>query len=64
MKSDLVDIEVHKHHATERAIKVSLTGEERKAVWVPLSMCEFEQKRGAIGVLTLSETTAIEKGLV
>jgi hypothetical protein len=78
MKSDLVDLMLAKHHQTKLAVLVSETGEEAKAVWLPLSLVEIEETtKTAHGVLkdgqivklplvtvTLPERLAIEKRLV
>lgn len=63
-KSDLVDLTMHLHAATERAIRVSDTGEEEKAVWLPLSQVEVLKRPGGIVVVTLPEWLAHEKGLI
>jgi hypothetical protein len=69
MKSDLLDLDVVKHHETEKAYLVSLDGERDKAVWVPKEPCEFQAGASVrpgrtYGILTLPERLAIEKGLV
>lgn len=63
MKSDLVNIQVAVHHATEKAVLVSLDGERSKAVWLPRSQIEVSEWRGDITV-TMPERLAIYKGLV
>jgi hypothetical protein len=78
MKSDLLDLTLVEHHRTEKAVLVSDTGEESKAIWLPLSRVEIEDakktvrgmlKNGQVCTLplvtvTLPERLAIEKGLV
>ena len=78
MKSTLVDLMLAKHHQTEKSVLVSDTGEEAKAVWLPLSRVEIEDaKNTAKGqlkggqtvtlqmiVVTMPERLAMEKGLV
>lgn len=78
MKSDLLDLTLAQHHRTDRAVLVSDTGEEMKAVWLPLSRIEIKAKnktvRGTLKngqfcnfplvTVTLPERLAIEKGLV
>lgn len=59
-----IDVEVFMHHRTDKALKVSLDGEAKNAVWVPAALCSFEEKSEGVGFLTLSERTAIEKGLI
>lgn len=62
---DPVEIEVYKHHATDKAIKVSLDGEDSNAVFVPLSKIEeMKPKSHGILMITIPEWLAIEKGLV
>lgn len=60
----LIDLDLHLHHETEKAILVSDDGERENAVWIPKSLCEFETAVGDIVKVTLSERTATEKGLV
>lgn len=78
VRSDLIDLSLALHHQTEKAVLVSIDGDERKAQWIPKSRCEVEQhssfirgrcKDGSpIGcrsvTVTLSERLAKEKGLV
>lgn len=64
MSRELVDLLLKLHHKTERAILVSETGEEKKAVWIPLSHCEVELRRNGMVNVTMPEWMAIEKGLV
>lgn len=63
-KSDLVDIEISRHAETDDAFLVSLTGKKDDAVWVPKSQVEMERRPRALGLLTLPEWFAIDKGLV
>ena len=65
MKSDLVDLDVEKVHATAKAVLVT-TGSPEEAVWLPRSAIEIVPKEGFPGlyVVTLPERLAIEKGLV
>ena len=64
MKSDLVDIAVQLHHATERAILVSDDGDHENAIWLPLSQVEIETKPGGTAIVTMPEWLALEKGLI
>lgn len=41
MKSDLVDLTLVLHAETERAVRVSDTGEDARAVWLPKSQIEI-----------------------
>lgn len=63
MRSDVVDINVHLHHETGKAVLVSDTGDKADAVWLPLSQVEIEPE-GATHVVTLPEWLATEKGLI
>lgn len=62
--SDLVDLNLALHMKTERAILVSETGDEAKAVWLPLALCEVVPRPRQAVVVTLPEWLAIEKGLI
>jgi hypothetical protein len=63
MKSDLVDVFVAVHHRTEKAVLVSLDGERSKAVWIPLSQIEIEE-RERDSIVTMPQQLAYEKGLI
>jgi len=76
-KSDLTDLTLALHHETEKAVRVSETGDPLKAVWIPKSQCEVEQtgrfcqqgnKVGSpkypVVIVTLPEWKAINLGLV
>jgi hypothetical protein len=64
--SKLVDLDVIIHHETDKAYLVSDTGNKDDAKWVPKSQCEFVPLRedSKVGLLTMEERTAIEKGFV
>jgi hypothetical protein len=79
VKSSLIDLTLAKHHETKLAILVSESGEESKAVWLPLSAVEVEEtdkvvvghnKRGQmvagipVVTVTLPEWLAIKNKLV
>jgi hypothetical protein len=67
MKSDLIDLTLHQHHMTERAILVSDDGDREKAVWLPLSACDVFPVGGrssTIVEVTLPERLAHDKGLI
>lgn len=68
MRSDLVDLLLFEHHRTGAAVLVSDTGEEKDAVWLPLSQVEIEPKPGKPGgrevMVTLPQWLATDKGLV
>lgn len=62
--SDLVDVEVHVHHETPKAWRVSDTGDDEDGVWVPKSQCELKMKDAIKGTITLPEWLAKEKGFI
>lgn len=63
MKSDLIDIEARRVHATERAILIDNGGKEN--VWLPLAIVEVSPCRKAGHVIvTMPQAFAEEKGLV
>lgn len=66
MKSNLTDVEVMIHHATDKAVLVSADDNRDAAVWLPKSQIELEEKpiAGRAQIITLPENLAIEKGLV
>lgn len=71
MRSDLHDIECYLHYEThpgqpdEGAIRVSLDGDDKKAVWLPKKAVQFEGKHGRGGyIVTAPKRLLIEKGLV
>ena len=64
MKSDVIDIEVKVHARTDRGIRVSATGQQIDAEWLPLSQIEVEMKEGGMAVVTLPEWLALDKGLI
>ena len=62
---DLVDVDVIRHADTQKAVLVSLDGNENKAVWLPKSMIEIHWNiKDDCFVVTLPEQMAIDKGLV
>jgi hypothetical protein len=63
-KSDLLDLTMQLHHATERAVLVSDDGERKNAVWLSLAHCEVERKANGLVVVTLPEWLALDKGLI
>ena len=64
-KSNLVDLEVYRHHYTEKAYLVSLTGSRDEAVWIPKSQCELAaSSKAGVWELTLAEDLALDKGLI
>jgi hypothetical protein len=68
MRSDLVDLLLFEHHRTAAAVLVSDDGEEKSAVWLPLSQVEIEAKPVKVGgneiMLTGPEWLLNQKGLL
>lgn len=68
MRSDLTDLLLFEHHRTAAAVLVSDTGEEKDAVWLPLSQVEIEPKPSRPGgrevIVTLPAWLAEQRGLV
>ena len=65
MKSDLIDLSVQVHRRTERAVLVSDDGDEREAVWLPLSQIEIDgPDRKGIATITMPEWLAKDKGMI
>jgi hypothetical protein len=60
-KDKLADIDVEVLRETDKAWCVH---DGVKSVWVPKSQAEIEITKDRIGVLTLPEWLAVEKGLV
>lgn len=60
-KSNIIDLHVHIHHKTEKAVLVSDDGDEENAVWLPLSQVELEPRERTV---TLPEWLAQDKGLI
>lgn len=64
MKSNLTDIDVALVHETPDAFLVKWDP-DREPVWLPKSQCEFEATEASdIGILTLPERLAEEKGML
>ena len=66
MRSDIIDITVHLHHQTEKAVLISDTGDSDDAVWLPRSAIEVDisASSGSVTEITLTEGLATEKGLI
>ncbi len=67
--SDLVDLTLHQHAETDRAVLVSDDGTEARAVWLPKSQIEIAPLPGTGGAKGLVLVTAPQwlledKGLV
>lgn len=65
-KRELVDLTVHLHAETARAILVSDDGDRGRAVWLPLSQIEVDREKlkSPAVVVTLPEWLAVDKGLI
>lgn len=61
-----ISITLHLHAETEKAIRVSDTGNDRDAVWLPLSQVEVEPHAHHADTVEMEvpEWLAIQKGLV
>lgn len=65
MKSDIIDVNCFRHHATDNAILVSDDGERDSAIWLPKSQVEIEETDTPnIVVIALPEWLAQDKGLI
>lgn len=66
MRSNIIDLEVHLHFATAKAIKVSDDGDEDNHVWIPKSFVEYDEDAdfGTDITISLRENIAKEKGLI
>ena len=60
----VVDLEMIRHHSTEKAILVSLGDDRKNAVWLPLSSIEIGEERGRKVSLQVEYDLAFEKGLL
>lgn len=63
-RSDIVDLTLALHVMTDKAVRVSETGDDAKAVWLPLSQVEVLKRPGGIAEVSMPEWLAIEKGFV
>ena len=64
-QDETIDITVHVHHSTPRAILVSEDGEQDGAVWLPLSQIEgYNDETGQEVIIELPEWLARAKGLL
>lgn len=65
MKSTVIDMQVHEHARTEKAILVSDDGDKDQAVWLPLSQVTVhDTDKSFIRDLVLPEWLARDKGLI
>ncbi|WP_457798125.1 hypothetical protein [Methylocystis sp. S23] len=63
-RSDIIDLDLHFHHETEKAILVSENGIRDAGQWLPKSRIEFERRADGSVVVSLPEWLAEEKGLM
>ncbi len=68
-RSDLIDLTLREHHRTKAAILVSDDGEEKNAVWLPLSQIEIAPVPGTgaarwLVLVTGTEWLFLDKGLL
>jgi hypothetical protein len=65
MRSPVIDITVHTHAQTDKAILVSDDGDKRHAVWLPLSQITIHDTQvHAVCDIVLPEWLAKDKGLI
>lgn len=63
--NEQVEMTLHEHHRTSRAILVSDDGEGVNAVWLPFSQIEVEEELADnIVVIRVPEWLAMDKGLI
>lgn len=64
-RKKLVDLEMHMHAETDKAIKVSENGDESKGVWLPKSQIEYnDTTTSGYCEVTLQYWLAEKHGLV
>ena len=63
-RSDIVDIELHFHLETAKAILVSENGVKDAGFFLPKSQIEFERRKDGSVVVSCPEWLAKEKGLL
>jgi len=65
VKSEVVDLELHLHAETDKAIRVSENGDEDKGVWLPKSQIEYDDNtRSGYCEVTLPRWLARQHGLI
>jgi hypothetical protein len=66
MPKELVDLTLHLHAETEKAIRVSDDSDDRNAKWLPKSQCEVEKHpvHARTVEVTMPVWLAEEKGFV
>lgn len=63
-RSNIVDLSLHLHAVTEKAILVSENGDKDKAVWLPKSQVEYEEQKSGYVEVQCPEWLANDKGLI
>jgi len=64
-KSEIVDVSMHIHVETSKAILASDDGDKEKAVWLPKSQVEIDRPtKASDAIITMPEWLAKEKGLI
>ncbi len=62
---DIVDVTLHIHHETDKAILASENGNKKDAVWLPKSQIEIDRIGNSTEAeIQLPEWLAEEKGLL
>lgn len=62
--TNTVEIQCHYHHDTNEAIKVSLNGDDKNAIWLPKELIEITYDNGEVVVMSVPEWLAYDKGLI
>ena len=60
----IFDVSVKLHHRTDGSILVSDDGDERKAVWLPLSQIEINSEKNGVLEITAPTWLLKDKGLI
>lgn len=65
-KSDIIELTVHLHFKTDKAMLVSDDGDEKKAVWLPLSQVEYKRLPNSANLIEVQcpDWLAKERGLI
>lgn len=58
---EILDLDMHMHHMTDRAVRVSSTGKDEDAVWLPLSQVEVLTQPGSRVVTVTIPTWLVDK---
>lgn len=60
----VVDLEMIRHAMTEKAIRVSLDGDDKSAVWLPLFRVEIQELGGRKVLMQVEYDLAFKEGLI